>query len=47
LSSSYRASFANVQVIVADHDLAPGVDGIQNVWIQQLGCGTANVNVSS
>jgi hypothetical protein len=28
------ASFKNVQVIIADHDLAPDIDGIQNVWIQ-------------
>jgi hypothetical protein len=53
LSDFYRAgdgddaSFKNVQVIVSDHDLAPEIDGIQNVWIQQLGCGTANVNLSS
>ena len=53
LSDFYRAgdgndaSFKNVQVIVSDHDLAPEIGGIQNVWIQQLGCGTANVNFSS
>ena len=53
LSDFYRAgdgndaSFKNVQVIVADHDLAPDIDGVQNVWIQQLGCGTATVNFSS
>ena len=41
------ASFNNVQVIISDHDLAPDIDGIQNVWIQQVGCGTANVNFSS
>jgi hypothetical protein len=41
------ASFKNAQVIVADHDLAPDIDGLQNVWIQQVGCGTANVNFSS
>ena len=41
------ASFKNVQVIIADHDLAPDIDGIQNVWIQQVGCGTADVNFSS
>ena len=29
------ASFKNVKVIVADHDLAHDIDGIQNVWIQQ------------
>jgi len=38
------ASFKNVQVIISDHDLAPDIDGIQNVWIHQVGCGTANVN---
>ncbi len=53
LSDFYRAgdgndaSFKGVQVIVADHDLAPDIDGVQNVWIQQVGCGTANVNFSS
>jgi hypothetical protein len=53
LSDFYRAgdgndaSFKNVQVIVSDHDLAPNIDGVQNVWIQQLGCATANVNFSS
>jgi hypothetical protein len=41
------ASFKNAQVIVSDHDLAPDIDGIQNVWVQQVGCGTANVNFSS
>jgi hypothetical protein len=52
LSDFYRAgdgddaSFKGVKVIVADHDLAPDIDGIQNVWIQQVGCATANVNFS-
>ena len=41
------ASFKSVQVIVSDHDLAPDIAGVQNVWIQQVGCGTANVNFSS
>jgi len=41
------ASFKNVQVIIADHDLAPDIDGVQNVWIQQLGCGRADVNFNS
>ena len=41
------ASFKDVQVIISDHDLAPDIDGIQNVWIQQVGCGTADVNFSS
>ena len=40
------ASFKNVKVIVADHDLARDIDGIQNVWIEKVGCGTANVNFS-
>ena len=53
LSDFYRAgdgndaSFKGVQVIVSDHDLAPDIDGVQNVWIQQVGCGTANVNFSA
>jgi hypothetical protein len=53
LSDFYRAGngndadFKSVQVILADHDLAPDIDGIQNVWIQQVGCGTATVNFSS
>jgi hypothetical protein len=42
-----NASFKSVQVIVSDHDLDPDIAGDQNVWIQQLGCGTANVNFSS
>lgn len=41
------ASFKNVQVILSDHDLAPDIDGTQNIWIQQVGCGTANVNFNS
>ena len=45
--SSRRASETkNVKVIVADHDLARDIDGIQNVWIEKVGCGTANVNFS-
>lgn len=53
LSDFYRAgdgndaSFKNVQVIVSDHDLAPDILGDQNVWIQQVGCATADVNFSS
>jgi hypothetical protein len=41
------ASFKNVLVIVSDHDLAPEIPEEQNVWIQQVGCGTATVNFSS
>lgn len=53
LSDFYRAgdgndaSFENVKVILADHDIAPDITGLQNVWIEQVGCGTANVNFSS
>jgi len=36
-----------VQVIVSDHDLAPDIDGLQNLWIQQVGCGTADIHFSS
>jgi len=28
-------------VIVADHDIAPDVPGVQNTWIQGVGCGSA------
>ncbi len=41
------ASFENVKVILSDHDLAPDITGVQNVWIERVGCGTANVNFSS
>jgi hypothetical protein len=53
LSDFYRAGngndadFQGVQVIVADHDLAPDIDGLQNIWIQQVGCGTADIHFSS
>jgi len=42
-----EADFKSVQVILADHDLAPDISGDQNVWIQQVGCGTADINFSS
>lgn len=41
------ASFKSVKVIVADHDIANDIPGVQNVWIERVGCGTANVNFSS
>lgn len=40
-----NASF-HAKVFIADHDLAPDIDGVQNVWIEKVGCGTANVNFS-
>jgi hypothetical protein len=39
---SFRA-----KVFIADHDLAPDIDGVQNIWIEKVGCGTANVNFSA
>lgn len=31
-------------MFIADRDLAPDLPGVQNVWIQNVGCGTATVN---
>jgi hypothetical protein len=44
-SDFYRASDGNDEsfraaVIIADHDIAPDIDGLQNIWIQGVGCGT-------
>ena len=48
----YRAGDGNdesftAQMIVSAGDLAPDIAGIQNVWIQGVGCGSAHVNFSS
>jgi hypothetical protein len=48
----YRAGNGNdesftAQMIVADHDLAPDIAGTQNIWVQGVGCGTAEVNFHS
>lgn len=48
----YRAGDGNeesftAKMFVADHDLAPDLAGVQNIWIQGIGCGTATVNFSS
>ena len=45
----YRAGDANdesfsAQMIVSTRDIANDIPGIQNVWIQSVGCGTATVN---
>ncbi len=40
-NESFRA-----RMIVSEVDLAPDIDGIQNIWIQGVGCGTAIVNFS-
>jgi hypothetical protein len=38
----------HAKLIVSDHDLDGNPDnGDQNVWIEQVGCGTAHVNFSS
>jgi hypothetical protein len=48
----YRAGDGNVesftaQMIVSAGDIAPDIDGIQNVWIQGVGCASAIANFSS
>jgi hypothetical protein len=49
LADFYRAGDGNDesftgQMIVSSQDLAPDVPGIQNVWIEKVGCGSAIVN---
>jgi hypothetical protein len=41
-----NASF-HANMFVANRDLEPDVDGIQNVWIQGVGCGNAVVHFSN
>ena len=45
----YRAGDGNDesftgQIIVADRAIAPDIPGVQNLWVQGVGCGTAIVN---
>ena len=45
----YRAGDANdesftAQMIVSTHDLAGDIQGVQNVWVQGVGCGAATVH---
>jgi hypothetical protein len=45
----YRAGDGNdesfkAQMIVSDTDLADNIPGVQNLWVQGVGCGTADVN---
>ena len=52
LSDFYRAGDGNdesftAQLIVAQDDIAPDVPGVQNVWIQGVGCAAATVHFSS
>jgi len=49
LSDFYRQGDGNIEsftakMIVSESDLAPDIPGLQNVWIQGIGCGTAIVN---
>ena len=49
LADFYRAGDGNDEsfrapMIVSDGDLAPNIPGIQNLWVQGVGCGTAIVN---
>ena len=51
LADFYRAGDGNdesftAQMIVSDTDLAPELPGIQNLWIQGVGCADAIVNFS-
>jgi hypothetical protein len=48
----YRAGDGNdesftAKMIVSANDIAPNVPGVQNVWVQMVGCGTAVANFSS
>lgn len=52
LADFYRAGDGNVesftgQMIVSADDIAPDIDGIQNVWIQGVGCASAIANFGS
>jgi hypothetical protein len=45
----YRAGDGNDEsfralMIVSNTDLAPNIPGVQNLWVQGVGCGTADVN---
>jgi hypothetical protein len=49
LADFYRAGDGDdesftAQMIVSDGDLADDISGIQNLWVQGVGCGTAIVN---
>jgi len=52
LADFYRAGDGNdesftAQMIVSPRDIAPDIEGMQNVWIQGVGCGSATVHFSS
>jgi hypothetical protein len=41
-----NASF-NADMFIADHDLADDIDGVQNIWIRGVGCGTGVINFNN
>jgi len=41
-----RDSGTDTQMIVSADDIAPDIAGIQNVWIQGVGCASAIANFS-
>jgi hypothetical protein len=48
----YRAGDGNqesfsAKMIVSTDDIAPNLDGVQNAWIQGVGCGSASVSFDS
>jgi hypothetical protein len=52
MADFYRAGDGNDEsftapMIVSQEDIAPDVEGTQNVWIQGVGCGSATVHFSS
>lgn len=52
LADFYRAGDGNdesftAQMIVSEDDIAPDIPGVQNVWVQGVGCAPANVHFSS
>lgn len=52
LADFYRAGDGNdesftAKMIVSANDIAPNLPGVQNVWVQGVGCETAAVNFSS
>ena len=52
LADFYRAGDGNdesftAQMIVSPNDLARDIEGVQNVWVQGVGCGSAIVHFSS
>jgi hypothetical protein len=52
LSDFYRAGDGNdesfkARMIVSQDDIAPEIEGVQNVWVQGVGCGSAIVHFSS